>query len=68
MLVMSDDMSIPFGVFSICDRITNDILKKDFEDATGFFVDKTGNTLHTTTTSQTPYRLETNIRNGKQVA
>jgi hypothetical protein len=33
--------------------VTNDILKKDLEHSTGFFVDQSTDTLHTTTTGQT---------------
>lgn len=45
--------SLPLGVFSVCDGIPDDILKEDLENTTGLFVDETGDTLDTTTTSQT---------------
>jgi len=41
------------GVFSVGDRITDDILEEDLEDSTGLFVDETGDTLDTATTSET---------------
>ena len=40
-------------MFSVSNRVTDDVFKKDLEDATGFFVDETGDTLYTTTTSET---------------
>ena len=64
--------SIPLGVFSVGDRVTDDlertklvtkamltrvnrtdILEEDLEDTTGLIVDKTGDTLHTATASET---------------
>ena len=41
------------GVFGVSDGIADDILQEDLEDTTSFFVDETGNTLDTPTTSQT---------------
>ena len=43
--------SLPSGMFSICDRITNDVLKEVTKDATNLFVDITTDTFDTTTTS-----------------
>jgi hypothetical protein len=34
--------------------IPNNVLKEDLEHSTGLFIDQAGDTLHTTTTSQTP--------------
>ena len=45
--------SIPLGVFSVGDRVTDDVLEEDLENATSLFVDETRNTLDTTTTSET---------------
>nr|XP_049463603.1 uncharacterized protein LOC125906872 [Anopheles coluzzii] len=44
---------LTLGVFSVSDRITNHILQKYFQDATGFLVDETGDTFHSSTPSQT---------------
>ena len=43
----------PLRVFSVRDRVTDDVLEEDLEDATGLLVDETGDTLDTTTTSET---------------
>ena len=40
-------------MFSVGDRVPDDVLEEDLEDTTGLFVDETGDTLHTTTTSET---------------
>ena len=40
----------------VCDRVPDDALKKQLENATRFIVDQAGNTLHTTTTGQAPNR------------
>ena len=40
-------------MFGVCNGITDDVLKEDFEDTTGLLVDETGDTLNTTTTSKT---------------
>ena len=45
--------SLAAGVFGVSDGITNDVLKKDLEHTTGFFVNQTRDTLDTTTTSKT---------------
>jgi hypothetical protein len=44
-------------MLGICDRITDNILQEDLENATGLLVDKTGNTFHATTTSETANSL-----------
>ena len=45
--------SLPLGVLGVGDSITDDVLKENFEDATGLFVDQTRDTLDTATASQT---------------
>src|SRR5579862_8990142 len=50
----SDGLSL--GMFSISDCITNNSLKEDFEDSSGFFVDEAGDTFNATTTSETTDR------------
>ena len=44
---------LPLGVFSVGDSITDHVLQEHLENTAGLFVDKTGDTLHTTTASQT---------------
>jgi len=57
---------LSFCVFSVCNSITNDTLKEDFKDTASlsstllfvglenyFFVDETGDTFNTATTSET---------------
>ena len=44
---------LPLGVLGVGDGITDDILQENFEDATGLLVDQTGDTLHTTSASET---------------
>ena len=46
-------MSIPFSMFGVGDRISDNVLEEDLENTTGLFVDKTGDTLYTATTSET---------------
>ena len=41
------------SVLGVGDGITDDILKEDLEDSTSLLVDESGDTLHTTTTSET---------------
>jgi hypothetical protein len=41
------------SVLGVGDRVTDDVLKEDLEDTTSLFVDQTGDTLDTTTTSET---------------
>ena len=45
--------SLTLSVFSVGDRVSDDVLEEHLEDTTGFFVDETGDTLDTTTTSET---------------
>ena len=45
--------SLTAGVLSVGNRVTDDVLKEDLEDTTGLLVDETGDTLDTTTTSET---------------
>jgi len=45
--------SLSLGVFSVCDGITDDTLKEGLQDTTGLLIDHGGDTLDTTTTSET---------------
>ena len=45
--------SLPLGMFSVGDSITDDIFKEDLEDTTGLLIDQARDTLDTTTTRQT---------------
>ena len=45
--------SLALGMLCVGDGITDDVLKEDFEDTAGLFVDETRYTLDTTTTGQT---------------
>jgi hypothetical protein len=44
--------SLPLGMFSVGDSITDDILKEDFENSTGLLIDEARDTLDTSTASQ----------------
>ena len=44
---------LPLGVLSVGDSITDHVLQEHLENTAGLFVDETGDTLHTTTASQT---------------
>jgi len=44
---------LPLGVFAVGDSITDDILEEYLQDTTGLLVDQPGDTLDTTTASQT---------------
>ena len=44
---------LSLGVLSVGDSIADHILQEHLENTTGLFVDETGDTLHTTTASQT---------------
>jgi hypothetical protein len=44
---------LPLSVLGISNRVTDDILEEDLEDTAGFFIDETGDTLDTTTASET---------------
>ena len=48
----SDGLSL--GVLSVGDGISDDVLKEDLEDSTGLLIDKTRDTLDSSTASQTP--------------
>ncbi len=41
------------SLFSVCDGITDDTLKEGLQDTTGLLIDHGGDTLDTTTTSET---------------
>ena len=41
------------SVLSVGDRVTDDVLKEDLKDTTGFFVDQSRDTLDTTSTRKT---------------
>merc|ERR1740131_110935 len=45
--------SLPLGVFSVGDSVSDHVLKEDLQNTTGFLVDKSRDTLDSTTTSQT---------------
>jgi len=45
--------SLTAGVLGVGDRVTDDVLEEDLEYTTGLLVDETGDTLDTTTTSET---------------
>jgi hypothetical protein len=45
--------SLSAGMLGVSDRITDDILQEDLEDTSSLFVDQSGDTLYTTTTSET---------------
>ncbi|XP_040159888.1 uncharacterized protein LOC120898301 [Anopheles arabiensis] len=66
---------LTLGVFSVSDRITNHILQKYFQDATGFLVDETGDTFHSSAPSQTAdgglgfsLRAQRNLRSRSEMA
>ena len=41
---------LPLGVFGVGNGVTDDVLQEDLQDSTGFLVDQSGNTFHTSTT------------------
>jgi hypothetical protein len=45
--------SLTASVLGVGDRVTDNVLKEDLEHTTGLLVDETGDTLDTTTTSET---------------
>jgi hypothetical protein len=47
---------LSLGMLGVGDSIADDAFKEDLEDTSGFFVDETGDTLDTTTTSETADR------------
>ena len=44
---------LPLGVFGVSHSVADHVLKEHLQHAAGLLVDETGDTLHTTTTSQT---------------
>jgi hypothetical protein len=44
---------LPLGVLCVCHGIADHVLKENLKDATGLLVDESGDSLHTTTTSET---------------
>ena len=46
--------SLPLGMLGVGDSITDDVLKEHLKDTTGLLVDKSRDTLDSTTTRQTP--------------
>ena len=44
---------LPLGVLGVGDCITDDVLQENFENTTGFFVDQTRDTFHTTSSCKT---------------
>ena len=45
--------SLTASMLGVGNRVTDDVLKEDLEHTTGLLVDETGDTLDTTTTSET---------------
>jgi hypothetical protein len=45
--------SLPLGVLSVGDSITNDVFKENLEDTSGLLIDEARDTLDTTSASQT---------------
>ena len=45
--------SLALGVLSVGDSVTDNVLKEDLEDTAGLLVDKTRDTLDSTTTGET---------------
>ena len=44
---------IPLGVLGVGDRVADNVLEENLEDTASLLVNETGDTLHTTTTSET---------------
>ena len=44
---------LPLGVFGVGDGVPDDVLKEYLEDASGLFVDESGDTLDSSTSGQT---------------
>lgn len=44
---------LPLGVLSVCDGITDDVLKEHLQDTTGLLIDESRDTLDTTSASKT---------------
>ena len=45
--------SLPLGVLGICDGIPDDVLEEHFQHSSGFFIDKSRDSLHSTSAGQT---------------
>ena len=45
--------SLPLGVLSVGDSVTDDVLKENLEDTSGLLIDEARDTLDTTSASQT---------------
>ena len=45
--------SLPLGMLGVGDGITNNVLKENFQDTTGFFIDEAGDTFDTTSAGKT---------------
>ena len=45
---------LPLGVFGVGDSIPDDVLEEHLEDSTGLLIDEAGDTLDSSTASQTP--------------
>jgi hypothetical protein len=46
--------SLPLGMFSVGDSISDDILKENLENTTGLFIDESRDTLDSSSAGQTP--------------
>ena len=46
-------MGSPFSMLSIGDGVADDVLEENLKNTTSLFIDKTGDTLYTATTSET---------------
>lgn len=44
---------LALGVLSVSDRVTDDVLEEDLQDASRLFVDQSGDSLHSASTCQT---------------
>ena len=43
---------LPLGMFGVGNGVTDYVLKEHFQDSTGFLVNQSGDTFHTSTTGQ----------------
>ena len=56
----------PLRMLRVCDRVTDNVLQENLENATGLLIDETRDTFHTATTSETANSLwRGNVRNGR---
>eukprot|EP00091_Calanus_sinicus_P013499 TRINITY_DN29974_c0_g1_i1.p1 TRINITY_DN29974_c0_g1~~TRINITY_DN29974_c0_g1_i1.p1 ORF type:complete len:121 (+),score=9.21 TRINITY_DN29974_c0_g1_i1:132-494(+) len=46
--------SLPLGMLSVCDGIPDDVLQEDLQNSTSFLINKTRDTLDTSTSRETP--------------